>query len=129
MDEQERLIKRLFMEQTCQHCGSAFQAEDVHVLARRRELWLVMVTCQHCQQKSNYVVRSPYQARGTRYTAGYRISQPLPESSLPAAEEMAARLADEPPVSSLPVSADDVLEMHLFLKDFDGDFRRLFKDK
>jgi hypothetical protein len=127
MDEQERLIKRLFLEQACQHCNSAFEAEAVQILAHRRELWLVMVTCLHCQQKSTYVVRSPYQSRGTRRTSGYRISQPLPESSLPAAEEMAARLVDdEPAVSTSPVTADDVLEMHLFLKDFNGDFRQLF---
>jgi hypothetical protein len=129
MDGQERLIKRLFMERTCHHCGSSHRARDVLVLARRRKLWLVMVTCLDCQQKDIYVVKLPSQSQGLRRITSYRLSQPFPGTSPSTSEELASRSAsDEPPAPTSPVSTDDVLDMHLFLNNFNGDFRQLFTE-
>jgi len=47
----------------------------------------------------------------------------------PESLEMPGSLVGPTPVApSHAVDADDVLDMHLFLKDFNGDFQRLFAE-
>jgi hypothetical protein len=92
------------------------------VLARRSELWMVMVSCTACQQKDTFVVKFPLQMQGRRRVTSYRLSKPPETPHLQEFREL------EPKVASTPVSLDDVLDMHLFLKNFNGDFQRLFAE-
>jgi hypothetical protein len=92
------------------------------VLARRSELWMVMVSCTACQQKDTFVVKFPLQMQGRRRVTSYRLSKPPETPDLQEVRE------PEPKVPSTPVSLDDVLDMHLFLKNFNGDFQRLFAE-
>src|SRR5437660_4098263 len=136
MDAQERIIRRLFTEQQCQRCGRPYKPESVLVLARRSEVWMVMISCLDCEQKDTYVVKFPPQMQGRRRVTSYRLSKPPaatplpeeiegPQKKRPESLEMPTPLASTPPVApSQPVDADDVLDMHLFLKNFNGDFQR-----
>ena len=127
MDAQERIILRLFAEQHCPRCGSQYQAESVLVLARRSEVWMIMISCASCQQKDTFVVKFPVEMQGRRRVTSYRLSRP-PSTPLP--EERQQLSPETPTVSTptTPVTSDDVLDMHLFLKDFNGDFQRLFDE-
>jgi hypothetical protein len=125
MHAQERLIRRLFTTQHCTHCDSAYEEDSVTVLARRSEVWMVMVSCGSCGRKGIFVVSfpgsSPSERRKTILEA-----EALGEGAL-----TEAVLADEPPAAAKappvnPVTVDDVIDMHLFLKRFDGDFAALF---
>lgn len=122
MDAQERIIRRLFSEQHCPHCGYAYLPDSMMVLARRSELWMVMVSCTACQQKDTFVVKFPLQMQGRQRVTSYRLSKP-PET--PHLQEFGE---PKPMMPSTPVSLDDVLDMHLFLKNFNGDFQRLFAE-
>jgi len=128
MDAQERIIRRLFTEQQCQRCGRPYEAENVLVLARRSELWMVMISCLDCEQKDTYVVKFPPQMQGRRRVTSYRLSKP--PASTPLSEEISQTMPEVPetPRPSHPVNADDVLDMYLFLKNFNGDFQRLFAE-
>ncbi len=140
MDGQERIIRKLFTEKQCHRCGRPYEAEQVLVLARRSEVWMVMISCQDCEQKDTYVVKFPPQMQGRRRVTSYRLSRPPASTPLPMEPgegqqkhpeslEMPGPLVAPPPVApSHPVVADDVLDMHLFLKDFNGDFQRLFAE-
>ena len=140
MDGQERIIRRLFTEKQCHRCGRPYEAEQVIVLARRSEVWMVMISCQDCEQKDTYVVKFPPQMQGRRRVTSYRLSRPPASTPLPQEPgggqqkhpesiEMPGPLVAPPPVaSSHPVDADDVLDMYLFLKNFNGDFQRLFAE-
>ncbi len=140
MDGQERIIRRLFTEKQCHRCGRPYEAEQVLVLARRSEVWMVMISCQDCEQKDTYVVKFPPQMQGRRRVTSYRLSRPPASTPLPQelegsqkkrpeSLEMPGSLAAPPPLApSHPVDADDVLDMHLFLKNFNGDFQRLFAE-
>ncbi len=125
MHAQERLIRRLFTTQHCSHCLSAYEAENVTVLARRSEVWMVMVRCGPCGRKGIFVVSFPGSTRAERRKAILE-AEALGEGAL-----TEAVLADDPPPaadvhSGGPVTVDDVIDMHLFLKRFDGDFAALF---
>jgi hypothetical protein len=123
MDAQERIIIKLFAEQHCPRCGSPYQSESVQVLARRSEVWMIMLSCAACQQKDTFVVKFPLEMQGRRSVTSYRLSRP-PSTPLPEKQP----LPETPPVSTTPVTSDDVLDMHLFLKHFNGDFQLLFAE-
>jgi hypothetical protein len=107
----EDWIRRELSALECVECGRAYQTGSINLLARRDGLYFVDLECGAC---------------GCRALAVVGIEQ---ESSAPRlrsrrggrAAAMARRRAQAP-----PVSADDVLEMHRFLDQFDGDFRGLF---
>ncbi len=129
MDGQERIIRKLFTEKKCHHCGRGYDPAELLVLARRSDVWMVMVSCTDCEQKDTFVVKFPPQLQGRRHVTSYRISKPPAETPLPAeAAEPPPTQPAMPETQPQPVSADDVLNMHLFLKHFDGDFQRLFSE-
>lgn len=124
MHAQERLIRRLFTTQQCSHCTSSYHEENVTVLARRSEVWMVLVSCVACGRKGIFVVSFP----GSSHKDRRRVlleAEALGEGAL-----TEAVLADDPPLigasSRTPVTGDDVIDMHLFLKRFDGNFAALF---
>src|SRR5712691_1388448 len=123
MDAQERIIIKLFAEQHCPRCGSPYQSESVQVLARRSEVWMIMLSCATCQQKDTFVVKFPLEMQGRRSVTSYRLSRP-PSPPLPEKQPE----PEAPSVSTTPVTSDDVLDMHLFLKHFNGDFQLLFAE-
>ncbi len=125
MHAQERLIRRLFTTQHCNHCQTVYAEESVTVLARRSEVWMVMVSCGSCGRKGIFVVSFPGSTRSERRKTILE-AEALGEGALTEAalaEEAPAR-AETPPGS--PITADDVIDMHLFLKGFDGNFAALF---
>ncbi len=132
MDGQERIIRKLFTEQYCLHCGRPYDSENVMVLARRSEVWMVMISCMDCEQKDTFVVKFPPQLQGRRRITSYRLSKPpnspLSLNSTPLPEESGQAFPELPetPFPHVAVNTDDVLDMHLFLKEFNGDFQRLF---
>jgi len=89
----------------CSVCGYPYDAEHVNVLGHEQDLWFMSVFCPHCRSKGLVaaVVR----------------------------EEKAKTAQHSPPekafcVDGPAVGVDDVLDIHNFLKGFDGDFRGLF---
>ena len=134
MDAQERIIRRLFTEQQCHYCGRPYEPERMLVLARRTEVWMVMISCVDCEQKDTYVIKFPPQMQGRRSVTSYRLSRPsiskasTPSTPLPQEQQQNFPEVPETPRLSGPVYADDVLDMYLFLKNFNGDFQRLFAE-
>jgi hypothetical protein len=133
MDGQERIIRRLFTEKHCHRCGYPYEPEQLLVLARRSDVWMVMISCQECEQKETYVVKFPPQMQGRRRVTSYHLSRPPASTPMPKELEESQQKRQEgletPPLAApYPVNADDVLDMHLFLKDFNGDFLRLFAE-
>ncbi len=127
MDGQERIIRRLFMEQHCLQCGRPYEPDNMLVLARRSEVWMVMISCIDCTQKDTYVVKFPPQLQGRQRVTSYRLSKP-PTTPMPEEPRPAFPALPETPLPGALVTPDDVLDMHLFLQAFDGDFQRLFTE-
>lgn len=90
--------------QQCLRCQQPFQEQDIHLLGQMGETYILSIYCRSCQ---------------TLVVIGLAISSPS-AGTAPADEE--------PLVHLTPIGNDDLLEMHLFLDQFDGDFRLLFKN-
>jgi hypothetical protein len=120
MDTSERQIKRIVLERMdrCSVCHRTFEPDDIHVLSRKPDVWMMVVQCEDCQAR-NFVAAligdgDPAAAR----TALRQLS----------AEQSADFVEIEPETEPRgePVGIDDVIEMHQFLESFDGNFRSLF---
>ncbi len=116
----DKLIKRIVLNrmERCSVCHHGFEPEDIHVLSRKADMWMMVVECTECHAR-NFVAAvlgdgdpSEAQLALRRLSEGYAEA----EADEPAAGERGA-----------PVSVDDVVDMHEFLRDFDGDFQRLFR--
>lgn len=124
MDTSEKQIKRIVLDrmERCSVCHRGFEPEDVHVLSRKSDMWMLMVSCGECQAR-NFV--AAVIGDGDAEEAQLALRR-LGE------EHVRTRTDIEPEdegVPGDPVSVDDVIEIHQFLEGFDGDFKALFRDR
>jgi hypothetical protein len=106
----ESLVKKLMATLKCSVCGQRYEAANVQVLGRREELWFLSVSCLTCHSQG---------------LVAAVIKEGKPQEVITdLTEEEFARLNGQS-----AVVGDDVLEIHSFLKDFDGDFSTLFPKK
>jgi hypothetical protein len=117
MDATEKQIKRIVLDRMdrCGVCHHAFAPDEIHVISRRPDMWMMVVECEECHAR-NFVAAvlndgDPDEAQ----VALRRLSQ-------------GDARPDAAPLGP-PVDAHDVLEMHDFLRDFNGDFLRLFRQR
>jgi hypothetical protein len=119
-EAREQRVKQLILAAVtrCSECRRRYHLEDVSIIGHRDHLWMVTVVCEACRTQGfiTAVLEDSGQAVAGALPSG-RVRRRLTELS---AEE-AARFAAAPPVSSI-----DVLDLHEFLDDFDGDFAGLF---
>lgn len=94
----------------CSACGERYAAEDVSVIGRYGDVLFFSVYCPLCQ-------REDLVAAEVRETAGSSAA------TIDPGQEEIYVLSDMD-----AVDADDVVNMHCFLKGFDGDFARLFHE-
>jgi hypothetical protein len=102
--EHERALKRYISTFRCQVCRCSYRDEHVRVAARHDQLWVVSVRCRRCRHQQLF------------YFA-------------PRDDEIVSDLSEQEEMyfSSMgPLSCDEVLDMHLFLEEFNGDFKSLF---
>jgi hypothetical protein len=124
MDTSEKQIKRIVLDrmERCSVCHRGFEPDDVHVLSRKSDMWMLMVSCGECQAR-NFV--AAVIGDGDAEEAQLALRR-LGE------EHVRTRTDIEPEdegVPGEPVSIDDVIEVHQFLEGFDGDFKALFGDR
>jgi hypothetical protein len=102
----EGFIKRLAVTMKCGVCGERYRGENVEVLGHRDDLWFMSVFCPACGSQG-LVAAAVKEGE---------VLRPVTDIS----EKEQAKFCNVG-----PVSADELLDIHVFLKDFDGDFSRL----
>ena len=102
---EEGLIKRLMATVKCSSCGQHLAPGDIDVLEHSEDVWFLRVVCSSC------------------HTQGL-IAAIIQKEKME--ENGAEAVLDEAIVTEV-VGVDDVLDMHNFLNNFDGDFTCLFR--
>jgi hypothetical protein len=127
MESSENQIKRIVLDRMdrCGICHRSFEPEDVHVLSRKPDFWMMLVQCTDCHAKSFVAA---VMKDGDPREARLALRQ-LTEQAESGTVTIEAESGEELIEYAEPVSAHDVLEMHEFLESFDGDFRKLFAHK
>ena len=106
----EAFLKRLFTMIKCESCGHAYQVTDIEIIGHEDSIWLFSVSCGHCQTQGLVAIV-------VREANIEKMATDLTEAEL-------GRFAQ-----AAMVEINDVLDMHNFLKGFDGDFSRLFRQE
>lgn len=122
--DSEGQIKEIILQRMnrCVVCHREFSTEDIHVLSRKSDIWTMLVECDDCHAR-NFVAAvlndgDPQEAQ----LALRRLS-----------EDAVGEITDEPgylpegPTTGERISAGDVVDIHQFLNEFDGDFISLFR--
>jgi hypothetical protein len=107
---EEGLIKRLMSSIKCGVCGQHYEVDDINVLGHQEDLWFLSALCPACHTQC--------------LVAAVIREGKVPEfiTDLTEAELDRFRNAGK-------LTANEVLDMHNFLKDFDGDFSQLFRQR
>ena len=105
--EKRELVKHLIASIPCAVCQHFYEPDDVRVVEHHGEMWIMAVTCGHC---------------GTQGLVFAMIQEgEKPEIVNELTSQEWARFREMP-----QIDADDLLDVHEFLRDFDGDFVNLF---
>ena len=107
---EESTIKKLVTSIKCSSCGQRYEAGNIDVLGHREDLWFLSVFCPSC--RTQYLIAA--------VVSGEKVSEVITDLTR-------AELARFRGLGG--VTGDDVLDMHSFLKRFDGDFSRVFGGK
>jgi hypothetical protein len=124
MESSENQIKRIVLDRMdrCGVCHRSYEPEDVHVLSRKPDFWMMLVQCTDCQAKSFVAA---VMKDGDPKEARLALRQ-LTEQAESGTVTIETEAPDEVIIQGDPVTANDVLDMHEFLDGFDGDFQKLF---
>ncbi|MCA9859359.1 MAG: hypothetical protein KC438_06525 [Thermomicrobiales bacterium] len=128
MDASDNQIRRIVVDRMdrCAVCHRRFVEDDVEVVSRKSDVWLMIVQCRDCHSRSFAAVVGDNSAPiDTDSLFGFASG-----GSVEITFETDGEFVDiEPETESLadPVGVDDLLEMHEFLDTFDGDFKLLFE--
>ena len=106
----ERLIKKLVTVVKCSACGEHYQLGNIKIVGHQDDTWFINVSCPACHRQS--LVVAVITKDKTQ-----NIINDLTEAEL---IKFAQRNT---------INTDDILDLHDFLKDFDGDFNKIFSQK
>jgi hypothetical protein len=96
-------VRQLLDNISCVVCSERYDEEDVSVMGQQQELWMLMVSCHHCG------------------TQGIILAMVKEDEEIEFITDLTPEELER--VGAGPaISADDVLEIHRFLRDYDGDF-------
>lgn len=102
-------VRQLIANIRCVVCSQKYGESDVFVMGRQDDVWMLMVSCPHCQTQGIILAM-------VKEDEQIEVITDLTPEELRRMEQMPA------------IDVDDVLDVHRFLRDFDGDFRELFKE-
>jgi hypothetical protein len=106
-NEKRRLVFKLIGQLHCLDCGQPYNRDDFSLAHRHDDVWVLSSQCHHCSGRSHVIIFMHVDA--------------APDPGLDLTPEEASS------VERLPaISTDDVLDVHLFLSEFDGDFEGFF---
>ena len=107
---EENLIKKLMTSIKCDVCGQRYEVDNINVLGHHKDLWFLSAFCPVCHTPC--------------LVAAVIKEGRLPEVMADLTEAELDRFRD-----AGILTADEALDMHNFLKGFNGDFSRLFAQK
>ncbi len=104
---EEDIIKGLMSSVRCDACGQCYQADNVDVIGNYEDIWFMSVFCMSC--RTQYLVAV--------VISGEKVSEVVTELTRAEVDKF---------TGEGELTAEEIVDMHRFLKHFDGDFVRLF---
>jgi galactokinase len=105
----DRFIKKLLANMKCGICGRHYEPGHINILGHKEDLWFLSVFCPACTS----------QALVAAVIKEGKVAEVVTDLT----EKELSKLSD-----GSTIEADDVLDLHNFLKGFEGDFSSLFSE-
>ena len=102
-------VRQLLENISCIVCSEEYDEEDVAIMSEQDELWMLMVSCHHCETQGIILAM-------LKDDEHIELLTDLTPEELETAQDLPA------------ISGDDVLDACQFLRDFNGDFVELFEE-
>ena len=104
---EEDIIKKLLTSIKCSGCGQCYETDNIEVIGNHEDMWFLIAFCLSCRNQ-------------------YLVALVIEEGKEPEVitDLTEAELAKFK--SRGKITDDEILDMHGFLKGFDGDFSRIF---
>lgn len=104
MSEPEKWLRQILLQviPACPHCQRPFDEKDIRFLGRQEQTWMLSLHCPGCHVLA---------------LVGIGVAADLEPHEI-------VRFREAP-----PISVDEVLDMHLLLREYRGDLRRLIGGK
>jgi len=121
MEASEGQIKRIVLKRMgrCRVCHRVYADEDVSVVSRKPDMWMMVVECEDCHAK-NFVAAVLNEGDPTQAELALRRLSGDSDAAEVVFESDESGAAE-------PITAADVADMHRFLNGFDGDFIGFFR--
>ena len=104
---EDGFIKRLMSSIKCGVCGQWYEVGNINVIGHDEDLWFLSVLCPACHTRC-------------------LVAAVIKEGKVPEVITDLTGTELDKFKNAGSLTADEVLDMHNFLKKFDGDFSRLF---
>ena len=123
METNDGQMKRIVLKRMgrCRVCHRSYTDDDVSIVSRKTDLWMMVVECLDCHAK-NFVAAVLNEGDPAQAELALRRMTEGSDLIIDAEDEFDE--IDAP--FSERVDAGDVADMHKFLRDFDGDFLGYF---
>jgi hypothetical protein len=105
----QSLVRQIVAHVRCAHCRHHFGLSDIHVLGKRDQMWAMSVRCRECRTQS--LIFASLGDKGIR--SAYSDLAPSDWD----------RFKTSPPISD-----EDVISVHRYLQEYDGDFSELLDE-
>jgi len=107
---EENFIKRLIASVKCSVCEQHYEPDNISVLGHQDELWFLRASCSACHTQ-------------------YLVAAIIKEGKMPElVSDLTEAELDRFQNVGVP-TADEMLDMHTYLKDFNGNFAQLFDQR
>lgn len=123
-------IKHMVLQQLsrCVVCHREYEISDITSVQRKPGVWTLMVECEQCHSR-NYI--AAVTADGNPEDAMLEVrsltKRALRHGQDSAEDEQEDTVVSEAPPTGDKVTAGEVVDMHEFLDEFNGDFTSLFR--
>ena len=105
----QEMIRQIVAHTPCAVCGSRFSVSDIRVIGRRENIWAMRVNCRECGTQALLLAVINETAAQSLYTD--------------LAPDEWERFKNRPPIST-----DDVIAFHQYMRAYDGDFSEILED-
>lgn len=109
-----KLIQEHFSNLNCPHCDHNFSQEGVKLLKKENDFWIVKIFCNNCNNLAGIAIV------GVEHLD--EENTPKEIENLELTDNDIIRFNDK-----APISADDVLEAHNFIKNLGSDWMKYLK--
>jgi hypothetical protein len=105
----EKFIRDIFrmVKMKCKECGNYYNEEDIEIIENDDGSCFLNIYCRTCDRRSFAIALTKREEQND-----------ISDSD---GNEESVQITP-----SVPIETDDVIDIHTFLKDFDGDFAGLF---